>query len=68
MGNVAQLAVDLLVTSLEMKKVGVVYDDSFLPVVGNNPYVVVHSTSSCDPMTCMEGTPTVQKLIVQSIH
>jgi len=37
-GNVGQLAADLIISTLQMKKVGIVYDDSITPVVGNDPY------------------------------
>merc|ERR1712142_325944 len=37
-GNVGQLAVDLLISTLKMKKVGYIYDESITPVIGNDPY------------------------------
>ncbi|XP_028392303.1 proteasome assembly chaperone 2-like [Dendronephthya gigantea] len=37
-GNVGQLAVDLLIYNVELKKVGYLYDSSILPVAGNNPF------------------------------
>lgn len=37
-GNVGQLAVDLIITSLDLPKVGYFYTDCLVPMVGNNPY------------------------------
>ncbi|KAM9308332.1 proteasome assembly chaperone 2 [Gastrophryne carolinensis] len=37
-GNVGQLAIDLIVSTLDMKKVGYFYTDCLVPMVGNNPY------------------------------
>ncbi|XP_029446816.1 proteasome assembly chaperone 2 [Rhinatrema bivittatum] len=37
-GNVGQLAADLIISTLDMTKVGYIYTDCLVPVVGNNPY------------------------------
>ncbi|KAG7500001.1 hypothetical protein JOB18_005400 [Solea senegalensis] len=37
-GNVGQLAVDLIVSTLNMKRVGYVHTDCLIPMAGNNPY------------------------------
>ncbi|KAM9824799.1 proteasome assembly chaperone 2 [Neosynchiropus ocellatus] len=37
-GNVGQLAVDLLVSTLNMKRVGYFHTDCLIPMAGNNPY------------------------------
>ncbi|XP_046842744.1 proteasome assembly chaperone 2-like isoform X2 [Xenia sp. Carnegie-2017] len=37
-GNVGQLAIDLLIHNLCLKRVGYFYDDCILPLVGNNPF------------------------------
>uniref|UniRef100_A0A8C5QV93 Proteasome assembly chaperone 2 n=1 Tax=Leptobrachium leishanense TaxID=445787 RepID=A0A8C5QV93_9ANUR len=37
-GNVGQLAIDLIIATLNMPKVGYFYTDCLLPMVGNNPY------------------------------
>ncbi|XP_060948814.1 proteasome assembly chaperone 2 [Limanda limanda] len=37
-GNVAQLAVDLMVSTLNMKLVGYIHTDCLIPMAGNNPY------------------------------
>jgi proteasome assembly chaperone 2 len=37
-GNVGQLAIDLLIYNLDFKRVGYLYDSSILPLVGNDPF------------------------------
>ncbi|KAK7139027.1 hypothetical protein R3I93_016220 [Phoxinus phoxinus] len=37
-GNVGQLAVDLLISTLNMPRVGYFHTDCLIPMVGNNPY------------------------------
>ena len=37
-GNVGQLAVDLLISSLALRRIGSVIDSAFIPVIGPNPY------------------------------
>ncbi|XP_053101001.1 proteasome assembly chaperone 2 isoform X3 [Hemicordylus capensis] len=37
-GNVGQLAVDLVISTLGMSKVGYFYTDCLVPMIGNNPY------------------------------
>ncbi|XP_056377500.1 proteasome assembly chaperone 2 [Hyla sarda] len=37
-GNVGQLAVDLIISTLVLPKVGYFYTDCLVPMVGNNPY------------------------------
>ncbi|XP_068093234.1 proteasome assembly chaperone 2 [Hyperolius riggenbachi] len=37
-GNVGQLAIDLIISTLNMTKVGYFYTDCLVPMVGNNPY------------------------------
>lgn len=38
MGNVGQLAVDLIVSTLNMSRVGYLHTDCLIPMAGNNPY------------------------------
>lgn len=38
MGNVAQLAVDLLVATLKMEHIGHLYDECFLPLVCHSAF------------------------------
>lgn len=37
-GNVGQLAVDLIVSTLNMKRIGYIHTDCLIPMAGNNPY------------------------------
>ncbi|MEE6464567.1 hypothetical protein FKM82_006292 [Ascaphus truei] len=37
-GNVGQLAIDVIISTLNMPKVGYFYTDCLVPMVGNNPY------------------------------
>ena len=37
-GNVPQLAVDLIINTFELEKLGWVNDDSILPLVGNGAF------------------------------
>lgn len=37
-GNVGQLAVDLIVSTLNMSRVGFIHTDCLIPMAGNNPY------------------------------
>ncbi|XP_033126060.1 proteasome assembly chaperone 2-like [Anneissia japonica] len=37
-GNVGQLATDLLISTLKMQQVGYLYDSSMLPMCGNDPF------------------------------
>lgn len=43
-GNVGQLAVDLLITSLNMKKVGTIWHPAILPSVGSDPFFAQKDT------------------------
>lgn len=49
MGNVGQLAVDLIISTLGMTKVGYFYTDCLVPMVGNNPYATTadNATELC---------------------
>ena len=53
-GNVGQLAADLVISTLWMERVGYIYHESIIPVVGNNPFAHVDATS-CKLTTCCEG-------------
>ena len=54
-GNVGQLAADLLISTLWMNKVGYLYDDSILPVVGNDPFATGDPSKVCHMSTALEG-------------
>lgn len=45
-GNVGQLAIDLVVSTLDMTKVGYFYTDCLVPMVGNNPYATAEENST----------------------
>lgn len=46
-GNVGQLAIDILISSTQMKKIGYVLSSGFIPIIGADPY----STESNDLCT-----------------
>ncbi|XP_037364774.1 proteasome assembly chaperone 2 [Talpa occidentalis] len=45
-GNVGQLAIDLIVSTLNMHKIGYFYTDCLVPMVGNNPYATAEENST----------------------
>ncbi|KAM9632750.1 proteasome assembly chaperone 2 [Trichechus inunguis] len=45
-GNVGQLAIDLIISTLNMFKVGYFYTDCLVPMVGNNPYATTEENST----------------------
>ncbi|KOB76490.1 Proteasome assembly chaperone 2 [Operophtera brumata] len=53
-GNVGQLACDLLISSLNMTKIATVYSPAFIPVLGYDPYDLKSSTlsGSCELYKC----------------
>lgn len=56
MGNVGQMAADLLISSLYLIKAGDLYTSDVLPAVGNDPFGATRSTpSSCQLSTSVEG-------------
>ncbi|XP_040405892.1 proteasome assembly chaperone 2 isoform X1 [Cygnus olor] len=44
-GNVGQLAIDLVISTLRMTKIGYFYTDCLVPMVGNNPYATSNENS-----------------------
>ncbi|XP_075824529.1 proteasome assembly chaperone 2 [Microtus pennsylvanicus] len=44
-GNVGQLAIDLIISTLNMSKIGYFYTDCLVPMVGNNPYATAEENS-----------------------
>ncbi|XP_048451903.1 proteasome assembly chaperone 2 [Rhincodon typus] len=48
-GNVGQLTMDLIISTLTLPRVGYIHSDCLLPVVGNNPYATTleNSTEMC---------------------
>jgi len=55
-GNVAQLSIDLLISTLQMEKIATVWHDSIVPIIG--PKAFQHDTSkittSCELYICSE--------------
>ncbi|KPJ10798.1 Proteasome assembly chaperone 2 [Papilio machaon] len=53
-GNVGQLACDLIISSLKMKKIATVYSPAFIPVLGYDPYDLKSKSlsSSCEVYIC----------------
>nr|XP_004656884.2 proteasome assembly chaperone 2 [Jaculus jaculus] len=45
-GNVGQLAMDLIISTLNMCKIGYFYTDCLVPMVGNNPYATAEENSA----------------------
>ncbi|XP_062986622.1 proteasome assembly chaperone 2 isoform X2 [Elgaria multicarinata webbii] len=45
-GNVGQLAVDLVISTLGMSKVGYFYTDCLVPMIGNNPYATTEENAT----------------------
>uniref|UniRef100_A0A2K6G301 Proteasome assembly chaperone 2 n=1 Tax=Propithecus coquereli TaxID=379532 RepID=A0A2K6G301_PROCO len=45
-GNVGQLAIDLIISTLNMSKIGYFYTDCLVPMVGNNPYATAEANST----------------------
>uniref|UniRef100_A0A8D2F4Q8 Proteasome assembly chaperone 2 n=1 Tax=Theropithecus gelada TaxID=9565 RepID=A0A8D2F4Q8_THEGE len=45
-GNVGQLAMDLIISTLSMSKIGYFYTDCLVPMVGNNPYATAEGNST----------------------
>lgn len=66
-GNVSQLAIDLIISTLKLPKIGYLYDDSMLPMVGNDPFAEKTSTQSCNLVTGCEvyGSQEHKLVVVQ---
>nr|XP_020647405.1 proteasome assembly chaperone 2 isoform X3 [Pogona vitticeps] len=45
-GNVGQLAVDLVICTLGMSKIGYFYTDCLVPMIGNNPYATTEENAA----------------------
>lgn len=59
-GNVGQLAVDLIVSTLNMSRVGFIHTDCLIPMAGNNPYTTC--TEDAEELhTPAEGIPAKEK-------
>ncbi|ELT96887.1 hypothetical protein CAPTEDRAFT_224522 [Capitella teleta] len=63
-GNVGQLAADLLIQNLKLTRVGYFHDDCFLPVIGNDPFACESRDSKCSLMTAAEVYYCAKRKIV----
>jgi len=65
-GNVGQLSVDLIISTLGMERVGYIHHPSLLPVAGNNPFAHEDS-NTCQLMTCCEvyESQTAKVVVIQ---
>ncbi|XP_068619767.1 proteasome assembly chaperone 2 [Battus philenor] len=64
-GNVGQLACDLLISSLQMKKIATVYSPALIPVLGYDPYDL---NSSCLSSSCEVYHCKLRKIVVVQIR
>lgn len=62
-GNVGQLAADLVISTLWMERVGFILHPSLLPCVGNNPFAHEDATS-CKMSTCCEVYESTSSQVV----
>lgn len=65
-GNVGQLACDLLISTLNARRVGFLHDDSPLPVVGSDPFTSVstdqhshHMTTAIEVFECVDSSVVI---------
>ena len=65
-GNVGQLAADLVISTLCMTKVGYLHDDSIVPVIGNDPFATGDTSKVCRLMTAAEGEAYVHIDLIAS--
>uniref|UniRef100_A0A0B6ZSN5 Proteasome assembly chaperone 2 n=1 Tax=Arion vulgaris TaxID=1028688 RepID=A0A0B6ZSN5_9EUPU len=63
-GNVGQLASDLIISTLSLERVGYFLHPSLLPVAGNNPYADDGSTSYKMTTGCEVFESSVKKIVV----
>jgi proteasome assembly chaperone 2 len=55
-GNVGQLAADLIISTLWMDRIGYIMHEAITPAVGNNPFAHADADSTaCKLTTCCEG-------------
>lgn len=53
-GNVGQLAADLIISTLQLQKVGYFHSDCLIPMIGNNPFAT-SAENATDLSTNAEG-------------
>ncbi|XP_067404233.1 proteasome assembly chaperone 2 isoform X2 [Emydura macquarii macquarii] len=67
-GNVGQLAIDLVISTLDMPKVGYFYTDCLVPMVGNNPYATAEENSTELSINAEVYSLPSKKLVVLQIR
>ncbi|NWR41812.1 PSMG2 protein, partial [Regulus satrapa] len=67
-GNVGQLATDLVISTLDMTKVGYFYTDCLVPMVGNNPYATAEENSTELSINAEVYSLPSRKLVVLQIR
>ncbi|KAK4800118.1 hypothetical protein SAY86_025483 [Trapa natans] len=64
-GNVGQLAVDLLITTLRAERIGFLDDPFVLPCIGNDAYWPTHQGELALPLEAYDSSPNGLSLIQQ---
>ncbi|XP_067834317.1 proteasome assembly chaperone 2 isoform X1 [Heptranchias perlo] len=67
-GNVGQLTIDLIISTLGLPRVGYIHSDCLLPVVGNNPYTTTSENSAEMCISSEVYASADQKLAVLQIR
>ncbi|KFV62486.1 Proteasome assembly chaperone 2 [Dryobates pubescens] len=67
-GNVGQLAIDLVISTLDMTKIGYFYTDCLVPMVGNNPYATSEENSKELSINAEVYSLPSKKLVVLQIR
>ncbi|XP_037330245.2 proteasome assembly chaperone 2 isoform X1 [Pungitius pungitius] len=67
-GNVGQLAVDLILSTLKMRRVGYIHTDCLIPMTGNNPYATCNEDAEELHTPAEVYTATEQKMAILQIR
>ncbi|XP_070603600.1 proteasome assembly chaperone 2 [Erythrolamprus reginae] len=67
-GNVGQLATDLVISTLQMPRVGYFYTDCLVPMVGNNPYATTEDDATDLCINAEVYAATSKELVVLQIR
>ncbi|XP_058033014.1 proteasome assembly chaperone 2 isoform X3 [Ahaetulla prasina] len=67
-GNVGQLAIDLVISTLHMPRVGYFYTDCLVPMVGNNPYATTEEDATELCINAEVYAATSKELVVLQIR
>ncbi|XP_013917862.1 PREDICTED: proteasome assembly chaperone 2 isoform X2 [Thamnophis sirtalis] len=67
-GNVGQLAIDLVISTLCMPRVGYFYTDCLVPMVGNNPYATTEEDATELCINAEVYAKTSKELVVLQIR